>query len=94
MEARNSQLAHLERLAQALDPAVFTAEIVSTIARPYVKVASASDPKLNERVHCVQADDGSWVFQWPWRQPIGSVDDLEAVAGKIAEVLRPVVGER
>jgi hypothetical protein len=33
------------------------------------------------------------VFLWPWKQPIGSVDDLETVAGKIAEVLRPVAGE-
>jgi hypothetical protein len=38
-------------------------------------------------------DDGSWVFQWPRKKPIGSGDDLETVASKIAEVLRPVAGE-
>ena len=93
MEAREEQLAHLERLAQALDPGVFTAEVVRTISRPYLKVANSRTPTLNEQVHCRQADDGSWLFQWPWKKPIGSVDDLETVASKIAEVLRPVVGE-
>jgi hypothetical protein len=28
----------------------------------------------------------------PWRQPIGSVDDLETVTGKITVVLRSVEG--
>jgi hypothetical protein len=93
MEAREEQLAHLERLAQALDPGVFTAEVVRAISRPYLKVANAGTPTLNEQVHCRQAGDGSWVFQWPWKKPIGPVDDLETVASKIAEVLRPVVGE-
>ncbi len=93
MEAREEQLAHLERLAQALDPGMFTADVVGVISRPHLKVASAGDPALNERIYCEQADDGSWVFRWPWRQPIGAVDDLDTVTGKIAEVLRPVVGE-
>ncbi len=47
---------------------------------------------LNERVFCRPADDGTWCFWWPWRQPIGSVDDLEVVAGKIMAVLRTVEG--
>ena len=93
MEAHEEQLAHLERLAQALDPGAFAAEVVRTIPGPYLKVANARTPALNEQVHCRQTDDGSWVFQWPWKQPIGPVDDLETVTGKIAEVLRPVVGE-
>jgi hypothetical protein len=45
---------------------------------------------LNERIHCQQAADDSWCFWWPWRQPIGSVDDLDSVAGKITAVLRTV----
>ena len=94
MEAsEEQQLAHLEDLARALDSDVVTAEVVRRASRSYLMVANALMPTLNERVYCGQADDGSWVFQWPWWQPIGPVDDLETVAGKITEVLRPVVGE-
>jgi hypothetical protein len=93
MEAREEQLAHLDRLASALQPQSHTAEVIRTASRPYLKVANAGTPELNERVLCGRAGDGSWVFMWPWKQPIGSVDDLNTVVGKIAEVLRPVVGE-
>ena len=92
MEAREEQLTHLERLAQKLDPVAFVTEIVRSVSRPYLKVANASDPALNERVYCDQVADGSLVFSWAWRRPIGSVDDLEMVTGTIAEVLRPVAG--
>ncbi len=93
MEAPEEQLAHLERLAHALDPDAVTAEIGGRSTRPYLKVANTRTPTLNERVYCGQAEDGSWVFQWPWWQPIGSADDLGTVAGKITEVLRPVAGQ-
>jgi len=85
------QLAHLQRLARELTQQEFTAEVI-TAAKPYLKVANASTPTLNERVRCEQADDGTWVFWWPWHQPIGSVEDVEAVAGKITAVLRSVEG--
>jgi hypothetical protein len=93
MEVPEEQLAHLERLAAALHPQSCAAEIVRAATRPYLMVANAGIPTLNERVFCGLATDGSWVFLWPWKQPIGSVDDLETVARKIAEVLRPVAGE-
>lgn len=93
MEASEEQLAHLDRLAGALQPQPYTAEVIRSVSRPYLKVANAGTPELNERVYCGRAEDGSWIFHWPWRQPIGSVDDLETVTGKITEVLRPVVGE-
>ncbi|HUY46495.1 MAG TPA: hypothetical protein VMV92_12295 [Streptosporangiaceae bacterium] len=90
MEAREEQLAHLERLVQALDPDGFTAEIIGAFSSPYLKVANASAPSLNERIYCGRAEDGTWLFRWPWHQPIGSVDDLEKVADKVTEVLRSV----
>jgi hypothetical protein len=93
MEAFEEQLAHLDRLAGVLQPQPYTAEVIRSASRPYLKVANAGTPELNERVYCGQADDGSWVFQWPWWQRIGPVDDLGTVAGKIAEVLRSVAGE-
>jgi hypothetical protein len=92
MEERNEQLAHLKRLAAALDPQACTADLTGAVSRPYLTVACAGTPTLNERVFCGPGPDGSWAFLWPWDQPIGPVDDLDAVAGKIAEVLRPVAG--
>lgn len=89
MEARQRQLTHLKRLAEALNTAQFTTELVPA-AKPYLKVANASTPRLNERVQCTPADDGSWVFWWPWKQPIGAVDDLDTVVGKITAVLQSV----
>jgi hypothetical protein len=55
-------------------------------------VENPNHRELNERVFCRPADDGTWCFWWPWRQPIGSVDDLETVVGKIMAVLRTVEG--
>jgi hypothetical protein len=93
VETDSTKLAYLEQLHEALITKGFVAQIVSINTKPYIKVANAETPRLNERVHCEQADDGSWCFWWPWRQPIGSVDDLESVIGKIAAVLRSVEGE-
>jgi hypothetical protein len=90
MATHDKQLAHLERLAEALSGHGCSAELVRKSASPYLRVANAQTPTLNERVLCYQAGDGSWVFWWPWKQPIGSVDDLETVARKLAAVLRSV----
>jgi hypothetical protein len=90
MELREQRLVHLDRLADELDKREFCAELTRAIAKPYLTVANAAQPQLNERVLCERADDGSWSFWWPWQQPIGSVDDLETVIGKIGSVLRTV----
>jgi len=89
---REEKLAHLERLAEALKGREFTVELVDAVSKPYLRVANASTPTLNEHLHCDRAEDDSWVFWWPWRQPIGSVDDLPTVVGKITAVLRSVEG--
>ncbi|HLX51274.1 MAG TPA: hypothetical protein VKS82_23360 [Streptosporangiaceae bacterium] len=93
METDPTKLAYLEQLREALTSQGFAVQLVSINTKPYIKVANAETPRLNERVHCEQAEDGSWCFWWPWRQPIGSVDDLESATGKIAAVLRSVEGE-
>lgn len=90
MQLREQRLAHLERLADELDKREFRTELTSAIAKPYLTVANAMEPRLNERVQFEQAEDRSWSFWWPWQQPIGSVDDLGTVVGKIAAVLRSV----
>jgi hypothetical protein len=93
METDSAKLTYLEQLREALTAKGFSVQVVSINTKPYLKVANAETPKLNERVICEQAEDGSWCFWWPWRQPIGSVDDLERVTGKVAAVLRSVEGE-
>jgi hypothetical protein len=79
-------------LADELKHHGFRTELASNGPKPCLRVANAETSTLNERVLCRRADDGSWVFWWPWKQPIGSVDDLAAVVGKIAAVLRSVEG--
>ena len=87
---RTQQLAHLGKLAEELTGNGLSAELVGKISKPYLKVANADTPSLNERVLCQQGDDGHWIYEWPWQQPIGSVDDLVLVVSRIALVLRSV----
>jgi hypothetical protein len=94
MEPRDTSRVHLERLAEELNQRGFRTELVNKTVKPTLRVANAETPTLNERVLCYQAGDGSWSFWWPWQQPIGSVDELAVVVGKIAEVLRSVEGDQ
>jgi hypothetical protein len=87
------ELAHLERLRAELGQYGLNAQLITKRNQPpYLKVANQEIPKLNERVLCMPAEDQTLCFWWPWRQPIGSVDDIGAVIGKIASVLRSVEG--
>jgi hypothetical protein len=87
--ARPSGLAVARSAVQAL-----ARRAVRELARQGVwRFLAIGDPKLNEPAHWAQAHNGSWVSRGPWRQSIGSVDDLEGVAGKIGEAFRPVAGE-
>ena len=90
MQEPNEIAAHLGSLATELRRRGLDARVVARSAQPYVKVANPNTPELNERVLCRRANDESLCFWWPWKQPIGSVDDLEMVADKIAAVLRSV----
>jgi hypothetical protein len=92
-DTRTQQLAHLTALAEELKAHGFATELTDKIRKPRLQVANTEQPQLNERVLCEQAEDGSWSFCWPWQQPIGSVDDLETVVGKVAAVLRSVEAE-
>jgi hypothetical protein len=94
VEQHDEQISHLNRLADELTRSEFVAHLVGTGSRPYLRVASQEVAQLSERIFCGRAADGSWCFWWPWRQPIGSVDDLRIVARKIMTVLRPVEGLR
>jgi hypothetical protein len=89
---RDEQLTHLRRLAEVLIAEGFTTDVVVKTGKPYLQVANADTPTLTERVLCDEAPDASWVFWWPWKQPIGSVDEPERVTEKIAAVLKSVEG--
>jgi hypothetical protein len=88
----NDQHEYLRRLADELGKWQFTAHLEGGGSGQYLMVENLNHRELNERVFCRRADDGTWCFWWPWRQPIGSVDDLETVVGKIMAVLRTVEG--
>jgi hypothetical protein len=90
--AADEQHEHLDRLADELRKRQFIARIEDQRSGPYLVVENADHRELNERILCQPAEDGAWCFWWPWRQPIGSVDDLESVVGKITAVLRTVEG--
>lgn len=92
MTTTNDQHEYLRRLADELGKWQFTARLEGGGSGQYLMVENPNHRELNERVFCRPADDGTWCFWWPWRQPIGSVDDLEAVVGKIMAVLRTVEG--
>ena len=86
------QLTHLERLAGELASRGFTAELLGTGREPSVRATNPDNAEFTERVLCRRADDGAWCFWWPWKQPIGSADDLTSVAAKIMTALRSVEG--
>jgi hypothetical protein len=90
--ATDEQRDHLDRLADELRKRQFIARLEGRGSGLYLMVENADHPELNERILCQPAEDGAWCFWWPWRQPIGSVDDLEGVVGKITAVLRTVEG--
>jgi hypothetical protein len=90
MDEHEERLAHLERLRRELQDRGFTAELASEISKPYLTVAHARQPQLNERVYCEQASVGSWSFYWPWQAPISLVNDLSTAVDEIAGVLQTV----
>lgn len=93
MQPRSQEVTQLERLCDELNRFGLHAQLVAKRGRSYLKVANQVTPELNERVFCRAAEDQALCFWWPWGQPIGSVDDMEAVIGKIAAVLRSVEGQ-
>jgi hypothetical protein len=86
------QLAHLQRLADELTSQGFTAELLSGEREPSVRATNPDSAQFSEQVLCQRADDGSWGFWWPWKQPIGSTRDPASAAATIITVLRSVEG--
>lgn len=93
MRLGSEEVTQLERLQTELSKLGLDAKLITKGSRSYLKIANRVTPELNERVLCWPAEDQSLCFWWPWGQPIGSVDDLEAVVDKVAAVLRSVEGQ-
>lgn len=92
MTTPTEQYEYLSRLADELRKWQFSVRFGGSGSDQYLIVENPDHCDLNERVFCRPAADGTWCFWWPWRQPIGLVDDLETVTGKIMAVLRTVEG--
>lgn len=90
MQPGSDEVTYLERLQAELIRRGLNARLVTKRNQSYLKVANQTMPELNERVFCCPADDQISRFWWPWKQPIGSAEDLDAVASKIVAVLRSV----
>lgn len=80
---------HLERLAEALRERGLLADVADRTTAPLLTVANAEVPSLNQEVLC-QKNADTWWYWWPWKKPIGPVEDLDVVAERIAAVLRSV----
>lgn len=93
MQPGSDEIAHLERLQVELIRHGLDAHFVTRHNRSHLRVANRAIPELNERVLCWPAEDQGFCFWWPWKQPIGSVDDLDTVISKITAVLRSVEGQ-
>jgi len=87
---RKKMRRHLMQLAEKLTASGMSAELVGDIRKPYLTVALAAIPSQSERVLCRLDGDGRWSYWWPWKQPIGAVDDLDLVMSRILTVLRSV----
>jgi hypothetical protein len=89
MDVSEERISHLERLATALRERGLLAEVADKAGMPLLTVANAGTPALNQEVLC-QESAGAWQYWWPWKQPIGPVEGLDAVVERVAAVLRPV----
>lgn len=95
MEQSNERGDHLARLASVLAGSYgLVVHIKGTTIKRRLHVENHhGNAPLSADVLCVEGPDG-WYFSWSSKQPIGSVDDLTAVATKVMAVLRPVEGSR
>jgi hypothetical protein len=88
MDASEERISHLKRLATVLREHGLLAEVADKAGVPLLTVANAGIPALNQEVLC-QEGAGTWQYWWPWKQPIGPVEDLDTVVERVASVLRP-----
>jgi hypothetical protein len=85
------RVAHLERLAAVLRGRGWQVSLVEADREMLLKVTNPTAPGLFEWIGCGDSP-GGWRYEWSWRQPIGPVERLGAVADRIMHVLRTTEG--
>lgn len=81
---------HLQVLANALRDRDHTATVTTdATGRTVLRVTHPAVPALlSVSLSCGVADGGRWHYLWEWGEPLDlPVDDLEAVADRVAVVL-------
>jgi len=85
-----SSTSDLEKLALALDGAVFAAGVVAHAGRrPYLHVRNRDAGVLTENIYC----DGAF-FWWGWAERVAPVTDVVVAAEIVMRVLRAVGADR
>ncbi len=85
-------LARLEALAGELTARGWHARLETPPGRlpsVYARNPAPGAAMLSERIYAQPRADGTWVFWWPWAQPIAAAP--AAAAAVIVRVLRPAV---
>lgn len=81
---------HLEALGVELQRRGWRVFLVGRDEHPALRVTNPDAPVLAETIMCRQADDGTWIYAWSWRQPIGPTDRTGFVVNRIQNVLRAI----
>lgn len=84
----NDARTYLQRLADELTRRKWKVWVGSG-TKTTLRVENPDVPALHETIHCRSVNDG-WSYCWPWREPIGPVDEVTGVADRIQHVLREV----
>jgi hypothetical protein len=89
--APDSARPHLERLAGVLQRRGWQVRLVTGPGEEAcLRVTNPNAPVMSERVMCRRGPDFRWHFSWPWRQSIGSTDQVSEVADAITKLLREI----
>jgi hypothetical protein len=86
-EAPSEAKTHLEQLGTSLQVRGWKVSLTTTGDGPRLKVTNPAAPEMHETILCRRAG-GDWMFFWPWAEPIGPVEQLDAAGRRIRHVLR------
>lgn len=79
---------HLRALAAALHVRGRTAIVIEGRGGWQLRAGNVLHSALSVTVRCRVADGGVWFYMWEWGEPIAPVDQLDAVAVRVARLVR------
>jgi hypothetical protein len=79
----------LDDLAAELDRRGFSARVLASNGKLRVWVQNRLVSQLSEAVYAAPDGEGAWWLWWSWADQLAPIDDVDAVAVKIAHVLTP-----